>query len=220
MNAEEHAPEDQHLRDQLRSLDPAASLPPADPARVARLLEDTISDDLETDIPETRQTGVHERSRLTWLVAAAAVLLIAGVSTFVLVQRATDDVPAAGPSGDPVDPRTVTSLSVPADAATAKCAVPSAEILARQDLAFDGVVDDITEGTVTLTPSMFYVGEPTDIVRVQAPPEALEGLLLSVEFEVGKRYLVAAADGQVSVCGYSGAWSPGLEQLFVEAFPG
>ncbi len=213
--------DDDQLRDQLRALDPAASLPPAEPAWVARLLEDTMSDDLDTDIPETRQTGVHERSRLTWLVAAAAVLLIAGVSAFALIQRATDDdVPAAGPSGEPADPTTVTSLSVPADAGSAKCAVPSAEILAQQGLAFDGVVDGVTDGMVTLTPTMFYAGEPTDIVRVEAPPEALEGLLLSVQFEVGERYLVSAADGQVSICGYSGAWSPDLEQLFVEAFPG
>jgi hypothetical protein len=213
--------DDLQLRDQLRALDPAASLPPADPAWVARLLEDTMSDDLDTHLPETRATGVHERSRLTWLVAAAAVLLIAGVSTFALLQRGTDDdVPAAGPSGEPADPATVTSLSAPADASSAKCAVPTADIMGQQDLAFDGVVDDISAGMVTLTPTMFYAGEPTDIVRVEAPPEALEGLLLAVQFEVGQRYLVSAAGGQVSVCGYSGAWSPGLEQLFVEAFPG
>ena len=151
--------------------------------------------------------------RLTWLVAAAAVLLIAGVGAFALIQRATDDdVPAAGPSGEPADPTTVTSLSVPADAGSAKCAVPYAEILAQQGLAFDGVVDGVTDGMVTLTPTMFYAGEPTDIVRVEAPPEALEGLLLSVQFEVGERYLVSAADGQVSICGYSGAWSPDLER--------
>lgn len=220
MTTEDHDANDQPLRDQLRALDPAASLPPADPAWVARLLEDTMSDDLDTDLPETRATGVHERSRLTWLVAAAAVLLIAGVSTFALLQRGTDDdVPAAGPSGEPADPATVTSLSAPADA-SAKCAVPTADILGQQELAFDGVVDDISAGMVTLTPTMFYAGEPTDIVRVEAPPEALEGLLLAVQFEVGQRYLVSADDGQVSVCGYSGAWSPELEQLFVEAFPG
>jgi hypothetical protein len=213
--------DDEQLRDQLRALDPAASLPPAEPAWVARLLEDTMSDDLDYDIPETRATGVHERSRLTWLVAAAAVILIAGVSAFVLVQRGADeDVPAAGPGGEPADPTTVTSLSAPPDAGTAKCAVPTADILAQQGLAFDGVVDDISDGTVTLTPTMFYAGDPTDIVRVEAPPAELEGLLLFVDFQVGQRYLVSAADGQVSLCGYSGAWTPELEQLYVEAFPG
>ena len=219
MTTDDHDASDQQLRDQLRAIDPAASLPPAEPAWVARLLEDTVSDDLDTHIPETRQTGVHERSRLTWLVAAAAVLLIAGVSTFALLQRADDDVPTADPSGEPADPATVTSLTAPAET-SAKCAVPTADILGQQELAFDGVVDDVSAGMVTLRPRIFYAGEPTDLVRVEAPPEVLEGLLLAVQFEVGGRYLVSAADGQVSVCGYSGAWSPELEQLFVEAFPG
>ena len=209
--------DDEELREQLRALDPAASLRPADPVWVARLLEDTMSNDLDNDIPETRQTGVHERSRLTWLVAAAAVLLIAGVGGFVLLDRGPDDLPAADP-GDQAP--TVTTLAVPPGVGAGKCAVPSAEMLAGHGLAFDGVVDDISDGMVTLTPTMFYAGEPTDRVRVSAPPEVLQQLLLSVRFEVGQRYLVSADDGQVSVCGYSGPWSEQLEQLFVEAFAG
>ena len=36
---------DDELLARLRAADPAASLPPADPSRVARLLEDTMSHD-------------------------------------------------------------------------------------------------------------------------------------------------------------------------------
>lgn len=218
--------DDQRLREQLRAADPAASLSPADPDRVTRLLEATMSDDLESDLPETRQTGVHERSRFTWLVAAAAVLLIAGVGAFVLIDRGTDGVPAADEgdvaetSGAPSEAPTVTTLSVPPGVGAGRCAVPSADVLSRQTLAFDGVVDDITDGVVTLTPTIFYAGDPTDQVVVEAPPEVLDRLVLSVRFEVGQRFLVSAYDGQVGICGYSGPWSPGLEQLYVEAFPG
>ncbi len=210
--------DDQDLRKQLRALDPAASLRPADPTGVARLVEDIVSDHLETDLPETRETGVHERSPFTWLVAAAAVLLIAGVGAFFLIDRGTDDVPVTDPGEGAGEAPTVTTLSAPAGVGVGRCAVPSAEILARQPLAFDGVVGGITDGVVTLTPTMFYAGEPTDLVRVAAPPEVLQELILSVKFEVGQRYLVSAAAGQVSVCGYSGPWSPDLEQLYVEAF--
>lgn len=225
--SEEEIAADEHLREQLRTLDPAAALSPAEPALVARLVQDTLSDRLDHDIPETRQTGVYERSRLTWLVAAAAVLLIAGVGAFVLLDRAADDeVPTAGasdsadPSAPPTQAPTVTTLSAPGNAGAGRCAVPSPAGLAQQGLAFDGVVDEITGDIVTLTPAVFYAGEPTDLVRVEAPPAVLQQLLLAVNFEVGERYLVSASEGRVSVCGYSGTWSPELEQLYVEAFPG
>ena len=44
----DHGPDDELLA-RLRAADPAASLPPADPDRVARLLEDTMSHDTELD---------------------------------------------------------------------------------------------------------------------------------------------------------------------------
>ena len=40
--------DDPELRDRLRAADPASSLPPADPTRVARLLEDTMSSATDT----------------------------------------------------------------------------------------------------------------------------------------------------------------------------
>lgn len=224
--SEEEIAADDELRAQLRTLDPAASLPAADPSLVARLIDDTVSDDVDHDIPETRQTGVHERSRLTWLVAAAAVLLIAGMGAFVLLDRAADDdVPTVDPGGtteasDPAAAPSVTTLSAPGNIGAGRCAVPSAKTLATQHVAFEGVVEEIADGTVTLSPTVFYAGEPSEVVQVEAPAAVLEQLLIAVSFEVGGRYLVSAADGRVSVCGYSGAWSPELEQLYVEAFPG
>ena len=47
---------DDELRGRLRASDPAASLPPADPTRVARLLEDVMSTELTT---ENRETGTR-----------------------------------------------------------------------------------------------------------------------------------------------------------------
>ena len=49
---------DDELRDRLRAADPASSLPPADPERVARLLEDVMSTELTT---ENRETGTRGR---------------------------------------------------------------------------------------------------------------------------------------------------------------
>ena len=224
--------EDRALRERLHRLDPAAPLPTADPAWVAGLLEDAMSDDLDLDVPETRQTGVHDRSRLTWLVTAAAVLLIAGVGGFVLVDRGDDDVPSAGSSdgsgqagsdpdgGTSPDTGETTVLSAPAGVGNGRCAVPSADVLSRQTLAFDGTVTSISAGLVTLEPTTFYAGEATAEVQVQAPQQVLRDLILAVSFEEDQRYLVSAVEGQVSVCGYSAPWSPELEQLYRDAFPG
>lgn len=225
------------LRERLRHLDPAAGLQPTPELTVARLLAQAREDQLP-DLPETRQTGVHDRSRLTWLVAAAALVLIAGVGAVVLLDRDGGSTPAAGPTSEPttsgasspsdggdaastgVPTGETTVLGVAGGAGSARCAVPSAEVLARQTLAFDAVVTEVADGLVTLAPTMFFAGEPTTQVQVQAPPEVLQQLLLAVDFQEGERYLVAATGGEVAVCGYTGAWTPDLERLYLEAFPG
>ena len=87
---------DDEMLDLLRSRDPAASLPPADPAQVARLLEDAMSHDVDTRAHATvPQADPRRRTPLTWLVAAAAVLVIAGVGAFALFGG--DDEPTAAP---------------------------------------------------------------------------------------------------------------------------
>jgi hypothetical protein len=204
-------PRDAELRARLRAADPATSLPQADPDRVARLLEDVMSTELTT---ENRATGTRGRGPLTWLVAAAAVLIIAGVGVFAIVGR---DDPAAPPTAS--DDRTVTELSAPSPAAySARCMVPTAETLAQQDVAFDGTVTTLADGMVTLTVGHWYAGDPTDLVRVQAPPAELQALVGAVEFEQGGRYLVSATNGQVSVCGLSAPYSGDLAGLYEQAF--
>lgn len=215
---------DDALRALLRTGDPASSLPTADPARVARLLEDTMSHD--TLSPQTRETGARGRGPLTWLVAAAAAAVILGVGLFaVLGDDARDDgqVPAAGDAG-PADTdgggsseETVTALTAPAGQA-GRCMVPKPEVVAQQDVAFEGTVTSIEDGTVVLDPSTFYAGPETDVVTVEAPAEALQQLLVAVDFQVGETYLVSATGGQVTLCGFTGPVTPALESLYAEAF--
>jgi hypothetical protein len=207
--------DDERLGARLRAADPAASLPPADAARVDRLLEDTMSHDLLT---ESRETGTRGRSPLTWLVAAAAAVIIVGVGVFALVDdrgaEQSPPPPQAAPSPS------VARLTAPGGQAyAARCAVPSADLLAPQSTAFDGTVTSIDDDVVTLEPSRWYAGEPAEQVRVEAPPDVLGQLLASVKFEEGERYLVAAnADGQVVVCGLSGRHTPRLAALYERAF--
>ena len=202
---------DDELRDRLRASDPAASLPPAAPHEVARLLEDVMATELTT---ENRDTGTRNRGPLTWLVAAAAVLIIAGVGVFG-VRALTEDTGISHPAAT----STVTRLTLPAAGGDAKCMVPNAAALSTVDVAFDGTVTAIDGDQVTLEPTSWFAGEPTDVVEVTAPDYAQTDIPY-VEFQVGDRYLVSASDGQVTVCGFSGAYSDDLAAIYAEAFPG
>lgn len=200
------------LRDRLRAADPATSLPPADPTRVSRLLEDVMSTELTT---ENRETGTHDRSPLTWLVAAAAVLIIAGVGLFAVLNH--DEDPPAPPTA--ADDKTVTELIAPsAEAYAARCMVPNAEVLAQQQVAVDGTVTSMADGIVTLAVDEWYAGEATDLVRVQAPEPEMQQLVGAVDLQEGGRYLVSATDGRVTVCGFSAPWSEDLAALYDQAF--
>jgi hypothetical protein len=203
---------DDELLARLRAADPAASLPPADPSRVARLLEDTMTDDLT----ESRATGTRGRGPLTWLLAAAAVLIIAGVGVFG-VARFGDD--AVAPRA--IEQPTVTELRAPAAGAyAARCMLPSARTIASQSVAFEGTVDDIADGHVRLTPTRWYHGTPTDEVTIEAPAPELADLVGAARFEAGRSYLVSATDGRVTVCGLTAPYSDDLAALYAEAFPG
>jgi hypothetical protein len=98
--------------------------------------------------------------------------------------------------------------------------VPNAEIISHQTVAFDGTVTTLADGVVTLTPSHWYAGDETDLVRVQAPSDDMQQLVSAVKFEDGGRFLVSATDGQVTVCGFSAPYSAELASIYAEAFPG
>ena len=100
-----------------------------------------------------------------------------------------------------------------------KCAMPSAETLATFDTAFSGTVTAIEGGTATLEVDRWYAGGETPTVSVEAPSKDLEDLLLAVDFEEGKTYLVSATDTRVTLCGFTAEESPELEAMYAEAFP-
>jgi hypothetical protein len=211
---------DEHdeLRARLRAADPAASLPRPDPDRVARLLEETMSHPRTTTEAPANAPG---RSPLTWLVAAAAIVLIAAVGAFALIDPSDDDG-ATTAGSQPTTQASVTELQAPGAAATAgRCLPTTADVLAGADVAFDGTVEEIEGDLVTLRVTQWYAGEETDLVTVEGPSEDLQALLAAVDFQDGQRYLVAAApDGRVMVCGFSAPHSPRLERLYDRAFDG
>src|SRR4051794_16454276 len=76
---------DDELLSRLRAADPAASLPPADRGQTARLLEETMSHDVDTELRDSDGgLPAQRRSPLPWLIPAAAVIVIVGAGAFAL----------------------------------------------------------------------------------------------------------------------------------------
>ncbi|MCY7400596.1 MAG: hypothetical protein LH477_06520 [Nocardioides sp.] len=112
------------------------------------------------------------------------------------------------------------TVELTADGSTAgKCAMPSAETLAGFDTAFEGTVTSLDDGTATLAVDQWFAGgDGVETVTVTTPSELLEDLLLAVEFQPDRTYLVSADGGRVTLCGFSAEKSPELEALYQSAF--
>jgi hypothetical protein len=175
---------------------------------------DAVPDD-DTLTEESRRTGTHGRSPLTWLVAIAVVLVIVGATLFALLGGDDDDESVSDAPSSADVPNAVELVAEPS---SERCMLPDVGILRQQQLAFDGVVRSVTGGQATLVPTRFYAGEETDVVVVKAPDGDLQALLSAVDFREGERYLVSATDGRVTLCGFSGPFSTELETLYAKAF--
>ena len=208
--------DDDPLRRRMRAADPAASVPPADPSRVARLLEG-IMNDTSTATSPTRATS---RRPAALLVAAAAVVAGA-VGLWAIVGDDPATPPAAqAPQGS--GPQEPAALELQAPTATpARCARPTPDILRNAEIAFDGVVTARDGRRVTLSVSRWFRGGgDTETVEVAGPSAAVRALLQAVDFRPEGRYLVTAVDGQVTLCGLSDAYSADLAAAYAEAFGG
>jgi hypothetical protein len=207
---------DDDLRARLRRTDPAATLPPASPDDVDRLLGDTMT-----------TTALRPAPHRWAILAAAAFVLIVAAAGWLLTRPSPDrdvatapipsDRPATATAPVPSDgPATTIAL----DGVAAKCREPRPDQLAKTaEFAFAGTVTDISANMVTIVVSHTYKGAAFAEVKVAQEGDSSEQMLGSGKFETGRRYLVASAQGQVLICGYSGeADSPGLQELYDKAF--
>jgi hypothetical protein len=158
------------------------------------------------------------------LVLALAGLSACGSDDSDLIAADTSETTSAAPSESNSESTTDSSsepVELVADASLAgKCAVPSAETLSTFDTAFAGTVTSLEDGTATLAVDQWYAGGDADTATVTTPEQDLAALLMAVEFEKGKSYLVSATDGRVTLCGFTGETTPELQALYDEAFAG
>ncbi len=203
---------DEELRARLAGIDPAPPSSPVDPItspRAHELLERTM---LTTDTapdPTPRATPTWWR-RPAVLAAAASLVLVAGIGAVTTL---------GGP--DP-EPRPTSITLAASDPGAAMSCIPfEVSVLRTMPVALSASVTAVEPDAVTLDVDRWYAGGTADQVRISPPAggqaAALEG---GPAFEVGQRYLITAAEGVVSSCGYSGPYSEELAQSFQEAFPG
>ena len=172
-------------------------------------------------------TTTPTRRRGTWLAAAAAAVIVGGGGYAVV--SGLDDDNAPGVAQNQLKPApTVLRLEASAPAA-GRCAVPTPEILAQFDVAFAGTVTAVKDDVAVLEPTEVFVGDAVDSVEVTNFADVGAALAMRVDtdvrllgapvhFAVGESYLVAATDGVVSPCGFSGPAAGDLQQLYDAAF--
>ncbi len=204
---------DDELRALLHGADPAASLPPADPRRVADLLEDAVSTTRPT--PAAPAAPAAERSLrrrphpfVVALAAAAAAVVVAAVA-----------VPVVRSLSGPSLPDVTTTLTAAGAANGALMDCPTvAQVLPLTDTAFQGRAVQVEGDRVVLAVDRVYRGEPGEGVALVADLQDTGSTVGGFPFEVGQEYLVSASQGSVAVCGGSGPVTPELQAEYERAF--
>ncbi len=157
-----------------------------------------------------------ERSSRTPMIAAAVTLVLVLAIAFGswLVR---DDEMYSGTDKSANEEASAVDLSLPTQD-NPRCMPVEAQTLSNAETAFDGEVLTVEDDAVTLAVREWYAGGDDaaqvrlDLARV---PSTLAGYF---DFQEGSRYLVAANDDTVMVCGFSGPWSKDLEQIYTAAF--
>lgn len=154
-------------------------------------------------------------------------LVLALVATAALASCASDgdspkaiDPTAASASApaESTDTDSTLALTVDQSAAAGRCAMPNAAALAGFDTAFAGTVTSLADGAATLSVDEWFTGGDASTVTVAAPSNDLQTLLMSVDFQEGRSYLVSADGERVTLCGFTAEDDPTLRALYDEAF--
>jgi hypothetical protein len=154
---------------------------------------------------------MNRRRTTSVLSVAIAVVALAGCA-------GDDDRDANAPTAEKADQAAAPlEIALPATA-PGRCAMPNAEALSLNDVAFEGTVTRVDDVSATLEVDRWFTGDETDLVSVVLPTldQASEGL--AVDFREGTTYLVSATDQAVSLCGFTAESTPDLERLYEQAF--
>lgn len=213
--------------ERLRAADPAAGSAQDPSSADARA---TLEEILMTESP-TPTTGPAARtwSRAPWLLAAAALVVVAGVVGAIAIGGddstddelatetdgpATDELSTEGPATD--DPASSGPATGPAGSEVTSCVETyDLDTLGNRGHAFDGTVESVDGDDMTFTVEEWFVPGPFDAgdATVTLDHQGYAGMLFAPDgpaLEPGTRVLVAGDDGFVWSCGFTQLHDPAL----------
>ncbi|MGW7541561.1 hypothetical protein ACWGKQ_10665 [Streptomyces sp. NPDC054770] len=197
---------DDELLARLKSADPALT-PHAPLPDIDRLVEDILTTDtalLTGDTAPAKTTARRSRRQLLGLAAAAGLLLLGGgIAGGVMANNGNGHPAAAGPL----------TLTTAGGFGGQKCAAPTPDSLRGYPTLFVGTVTSVKGTTVTFRVDHWLKGGDKETVVLDSDTSRPETLT----FSAGERYIVAAENGVVPVCGANGA-SDETVQEFRQAF--
>ena len=212
------------LRARLAGIDPTRPGGPAfatdlTPDHVQERIMATTDQPLSSEKQRTPDGGDvrHGTGRTRWLPAAAALVLAAAGLAGALALRSNDEATATPPA---------VALTVPGGdgAVTSSCVQFDVRFLRDMPIALAGTVTAVTDQQVTLTVDRWYHGtasqQHADMVTLAVPGPGTSAALDGVQFTRGGQYLIAATDGTVNGCGFSGPADRQLRAAYAEAFGG
>jgi hypothetical protein len=204
--------DDDRLRHRLAATDPVrAGRAPLAPSPTE--IRERIMTAVEHD-PDTANDDAPGRTR-SWktllAAAAAAVVLVAGA--------VVGAVSLTGDSSEQPGP-TALRLDVPPGDVAGSCIQFDPAFLRDMPVAFAGTVTHLDGETVRLDVDRWYAGGTADRVVLRVPGGESSAALVGLDFVDGADYLVAATDGTVNGCGFSGPATTELEQAYEQAFGG
>lgn len=206
---------DDELLARMRAIDPArtSDAPSPDPQR---LLEAAVTAD-NPDSPAARGAAGGSRRRILSIAAGAALLAAAGGLAWGVTSQNTAPSAASSAKAAPSDPaHSPLTLTVPG-APSARCAAITVDVLRDVQIAFEGTATAVKRDRVELRVDHWYRGTgPTAVWLTN--DEELSQLLAGADFAVGHRYLVAANDGRVTLCGSTAEATPELRSLYEQAY--
>jgi hypothetical protein len=197
---------DDELLARLKSADPALT-PHAPLPDIDRLVEDILTTDTALQTRNTvpaKTAARRSRRQLLGLAAAAGLLLLGGgIAGGVMANNDNGHSASTGPL----------TLTTHSGFGSQKCVTPSPDTLRGYPTLFVGTVTSIKGSTVTFRVDYWLKGGDTETVVLDSDASRPEALT----FSEGERYIVAAENGVVPVCGANGA-SDEIVDEFRQAF--